>query len=160
MREQHYFVYILTNWNNRVMYVGMTNNLVRRLYEHRIRAVKGFTEKYNVSKLVYFEETADVHAAIAREKEIKKWRREKKNALVLRANPKWRDLGHDLGLQVGPNRQPDVHSPGHSDACSVGHFDTPSDSRSDSRSPSHSDQGSICHSDSHSLCHSDQREES
>ena len=71
MREYQYFVYLLTNWNNRVMYVGMTNNLVRRLYEHRTCVVKGFTEKYNVSKLVYFEETADVHAAIAREKKIK-----------------------------------------------------------------------------------------
>ena len=102
MREHQYFVYFLTNWNNKVMYVGMTNNLVRRLYEHRTCAVKGFTEKYNMYKLVYFEETADVHAAIAREKEIKKWRREKKNALVIQANPEWRDLGNDLGLYAGP----------------------------------------------------------
>ena len=84
------------------MYVGMTNNLVRRLYEHRTGAVKGFTEKYNVHKLVYFEETADVHAAMAREKEIKKWRREKKNALVIQANPEWCDLGDELGLHAGP----------------------------------------------------------
>lgn len=105
MREHQYFVYLLTNWNNRVMYVGMTNNLVRRLYEHRTGAAKGFTEKYNVHKLVYFEETADVHAAIAREKEIKKWRREKKNALVVRANPEWRDLGHDLGCPAIPNEE-------------------------------------------------------
>jgi putative endonuclease len=84
------------------MYVGMTNNLPRRLYEHRTSTVKGFTEKYNVHKLVYFEETADVHAAIAREKEIKKWRREKKNGLVIQVNPEWRDLGNDLGLYAGP----------------------------------------------------------
>jgi len=103
MREHQYFVYILTNWNNRVMYVGMTNDLMRRLHEHKTHAVKGFTEKYNVSKLVYFEETADVHAAIAREKEIKKWRREKKNALVVRTNPEWRDIGNDLGCHVIPN---------------------------------------------------------
>ncbi|MDN5941071.1 MAG: GIY-YIG nuclease family protein [Nitrospira sp.] len=106
MREHQYFVYLLTNWNNRVMYVGMTSDLVRRLYEHRTGAVKGFTEKYNVHKLVYFEETGDVHAAIAREKEIKKWRREKKNALVIQANPQWRDLGNDLGLHASPTVNP------------------------------------------------------
>jgi putative endonuclease len=73
-----YYVYLLTNWNNKVIYLGVTNNLERRLYEHKNKLVKGFTEKYNVNKLVYFEETQDVIAAIAREKEIKKWRREKK----------------------------------------------------------------------------------
>jgi putative endonuclease len=97
-KEHRYFVYLLTNWNNKVMYIGMTNNLVRRVYEHKTKAVKGFTEKYNVHKLVYFEETSDVNAAIAREKEIKKWRREKKNELVIRVNPKWRDLAVDIGL--------------------------------------------------------------
>ncbi len=97
-KEQQYFVYLLTNWNNKVMYVGMTNNLVRRVYEHKSEAVKGFTEKYKAHKLVYFEETSDVHAAIAREKEIKRWRREKKNALVFQGNPTWRDLSADLGL--------------------------------------------------------------
>ena len=80
------------------MYIGMTNDLVRRVYEHKTKAVKGFTEKYNVHKLVYFEETSDVNVAIAREKEIKKWRRAKKNALVIRENPEWRDLGLGLGL--------------------------------------------------------------
>lgn len=98
MRDHRYYVYILTNWNNQVMYVGMTNDLMRRVYEHRTHAVKGFTEKYNVFKLVYFEEAVGVHSAIAREKEIKKWRREKKNALVVRTNPEWRDVGDDLGL--------------------------------------------------------------
>ena len=87
-----YYVYLLTNWNNKVMYVGVSNNLERRLYEHKNKLVKGFTEKYNVNKLVYFEETEDVTAAIAREKEIKKWRREKKNQLVNRMNPNWEDL--------------------------------------------------------------------
>jgi len=87
-----YYVYLLTNWNNKVMYVGVSNNLERRLYEHKNKLVKGFTEKYNVNKLVYFEETQDVTAAIAREKEIKKWRREKKNQLVNRMNPNWEDL--------------------------------------------------------------------
>ena len=74
------------------MYVGVTNNLERRIYEHKNKLVKGFTKKYNVNKLVYFEETQDVIAAIEREKEIKKWRREKKNQLVNRINPTWKDL--------------------------------------------------------------------
>jgi len=87
-----YYVYLLTNWNNTVMYVGVTNNLRRRIYEHKNKLTKGFTEKYNVNKLVYFEETQDVIAAIAREKEIKKWRREKKNQLVNRINPTWKEL--------------------------------------------------------------------
>ncbi len=74
------------------MYVGLTNNLERRVYEHKTRRIPGFTEKYNVNRLVSFEETQDVHIAIAREKEIKKWRREKKNQLVVAINPEWRDL--------------------------------------------------------------------
>ena len=74
------------------MYVGVTNNLERRIYEHKNKLVKGFSKKYNVHKLVYFEETQDVTAAINREKEIKKWRREKKNELVNRINPTWKDL--------------------------------------------------------------------
>jgi putative endonuclease len=91
-----YYVYLLTNWNHRVMYVGFTNDLKRRYYEHRNELVKGFTERYNVNKLVYFEETSDVMVAIAREKEIKKWRREKKNNLVIYANPEWKDLSGQL----------------------------------------------------------------
>ncbi|MFQ5714539.1 MAG: GIY-YIG nuclease family protein [Candidatus Scalinduaceae bacterium] len=74
------------------MYVGVTNNLERRIYEHKSKLVKGFTKKYNVNKLVYFAETRDVIAAIAREREIKKWRREKKNQLVNQLNPTWKDL--------------------------------------------------------------------
>jgi putative endonuclease len=74
------------------MYVGVTNDLERRLYEHKNKLVKGFTEKYNVNKLVYVEETGDVISALAREKEIKKWRREKKNNLVVGSNPEWKDL--------------------------------------------------------------------
>ena len=87
-----YYVYLLANWSNKVMYVGVTNDLERRIYEHKQKLVEGFTEKYNVKKLVYFEETEDINAAIAREKEIKKWRREKKNNLVNGLNPDWRDL--------------------------------------------------------------------
>jgi len=87
-----YYVYVITNWNNKVMYVGVTNNLERRIYEHKNKMVKGFTEKYNVSKLVYFEETQDILAAIDREKEIKRWRRQKKDQLVNSINPTWKDL--------------------------------------------------------------------
>jgi putative endonuclease len=96
LKENHYYVYLLTNWNHRVMYVGFTNYLKRRVYEHQKKLVKGFTEKYNINKLVYFEETRDVTAAIAREKEIKKWRREKKNSLVFNMNPEWKDLSRGL----------------------------------------------------------------
>ena len=94
--ENCYYVYLLTNWNNKVMYVGVTNDLRRRIYEHQNKLVKGFTQKYNVNKLVYYEQTSDVFGALTREKEIKKWRREKKNALVLQTNPKWTDLSKAL----------------------------------------------------------------
>ena len=78
------------------MYVGITNDLERRLYEHKEKFVKGFTEKYNVNKLVYYEQTSDIVTALNREKEIKKWRREKKNRLVANTNPQWRDLSEDF----------------------------------------------------------------
>ena len=70
----------------------MTNNLTTRLYQHKHKLVEGFTSAYNVNKLVYYEETNDVSVAIAREKEIKKWRREKKDRLVMSKNPEWKDL--------------------------------------------------------------------
>ena len=94
---QSYYVYILTNWNNRVMYIGMTNDLERRLYEHKNSLVDGFTKKYHVHKLVYYEQTTDVHAAIAREKQLKGLLRAKKNAIVETMNPEWKDLSDDWG---------------------------------------------------------------
>ena len=87
-----HFVYILSNWSDSVLYIGITSNLPRRLYEHRNHLADGSTKKYNVHKLVYFENTNDVHAAIAREKQLKGWRREKKNALISKSNPQWLDL--------------------------------------------------------------------
>jgi putative endonuclease len=90
--DKHYYVYLLANWNNKVLYVGVTNDLERRVFEHKNKLVKGFTEKYKVNELVYFEETGDVNVALAREKEIKKWRREKKDALISRINPQWSEL--------------------------------------------------------------------
>lgn len=87
-----YFVYILSNWDDTVLYIGVTGNLLRRLYEHRNGLVEGFTKKYNVHKLVYFEDTKDVYSAIAREKQLKKWTRAKKQALITKMNPQWVDL--------------------------------------------------------------------
>ena len=92
-----YYVYLLINWNNKVMYIGGTSNLECRVYEHKNKLVEGFTKKYNVDKLVYFETTNDVLAAIEREKQIKKWRREKKNQLVIGMNPEWKDLSLEWG---------------------------------------------------------------
>ena len=83
------------------MYVGVTNNLERRVFEHKTKMIPGFTEKYNVNKLVYFEETNDILASIAREKKIKKWRREKKNNLVVAVNPEWEDLS-DEWFEISP----------------------------------------------------------
>lgn len=90
-----YYVYILANWNNKVLYAGVTNNLERRLYEHKMQLIDGFTKKYNVHKLVYFDCTNDVKSAIAREKQIKGWTRAKKNTLIAEMNPDWHDLSDD-----------------------------------------------------------------
>ena len=90
-----YYVYILSNWDDSVIYIGVTGNLPRRLYEHRNGLVDGFSKKYNVHKLVYYEHTGDVYSAISREKQLKKWRREKKNQLIETVNPQWRDLSLD-----------------------------------------------------------------
>ena len=87
-----YFVYILSNWNDSVLYIGVTSNLPRRLYEHRNGLVEGFTKKYNVHKLVYYEYTNDVYSAISREKQLKNWNRSKKNILISKMNPGWIDL--------------------------------------------------------------------
>ena len=96
--DKAYYVYLLTNWNNRVIYVGVTSDLERRVYEHKNKLHDGFTQKYNVNKLVYYESSCDVMAAIEREKQIKKWRREKKNQLVIQMNPDWDDLSLDWGM--------------------------------------------------------------
>ena len=87
-----YYVYILTNSTNRVLYTGVTNNLEKRLYEHKTKAVNGFTAKYNTHKLVYFETTTSVYSAIQREKQIKSFKRDKKITLINSINPLWSDL--------------------------------------------------------------------
>lgn len=89
---KNYCVYILTNRLGNVMYIGVTSDLERRLSEHRAKFVQGFTAKYNVQKLVYMESYGDINDAIAREKQLKGWRREKKNTLVETINPEWKDL--------------------------------------------------------------------
>lgn len=91
MRDR-FFVYILTNERHTVLYTGVTNDLLRRVGEHRARIIPGFTSRYNAEMLVYFEETSDVSAAIAREKQIKGGSRRRKVALVDSINPDWRDL--------------------------------------------------------------------
>ena len=98
MLNKNYYVYILTNWNNTVMYVGVTNELVRRVYEHKNKIYEGFTKKYNLNKLVYFELFFDINEAIKREKENEKWKKEKKNTLVESTNPEWRDLSLELNI--------------------------------------------------------------
>ena len=88
---KQYYVYIMTN-NSRTLYTGVTDNLVRRAYEHKKKLVEGFTKKYNITRLVYYETTSDVRAAIQREKQVKGWLRKKKIALIEAANPEWKDL--------------------------------------------------------------------
>ena len=90
--EAKYYVYILTNLHNKVLYTGVTNNLKRRVYEHKNKLLEGFTKRYNVDKLVYFERYTDVKTALNREKEIKGWLRVKKQALIEAENPNFEDL--------------------------------------------------------------------
>lgn len=85
-------VYFMTNKSNSVLYVGVTNNLFRRVFEHKEKINKGFTKRYNVDKLVYYEVYDNIELAITREKQIKNWKREWKNALVEKDNPQWDDL--------------------------------------------------------------------
>lgn len=89
---REYFVYILTNKSNEVFYIGVTNNLKRRMYEHKNKLIAGFTKKYNIAKLVYFEITNDIYSAIKREKQLKNWHRDWKINLINTFNPGWRDL--------------------------------------------------------------------
>ncbi len=93
-----YYVYMITNWKNEVLYTGVTNDLARRINEHRDKKIPGFTSRYNVYKLVFFESNTDINAAIAREKEIKGWVRSKKNALIETLNPNWADLAIEYGI--------------------------------------------------------------
>jgi putative endonuclease len=93
--EEQYYVYITASIS-KVLYVGVTGDLVRRIWEHKEKLVSGFTERYNVNRLVYYEVSENALAAIAREKQIKGYRREKKLALIEAMNPEWKDLYLDL----------------------------------------------------------------
>ncbi len=90
-----YYVYIMTNVS-RTLYVGITSDLIKRVWEHKNKLVEGFTKKYNITKLVYFEDTDDVMSAIEREKQIKGWLRKKKIVLIESANPEWNDLSEEF----------------------------------------------------------------
>lgn len=91
MRERGGYVYIATN-QSRTLYIGVTNDLERRMWEHREKLGSTFAARYNVTRLVYFERFADIRDAIAREKQLKRWRRGKKIGLIEQENPKWKDL--------------------------------------------------------------------
>ncbi|MCK4463685.1 MAG: GIY-YIG nuclease family protein [Candidatus Omnitrophica bacterium] len=86
-----YYVYIMTNLS-KTLYIGVTSDLKKRVYKHKNKLIEGFTKKCNITKLVYFEETEDINAAISREKQLKGWLRRKKTALIESINAKWRDL--------------------------------------------------------------------
>jgi len=97
MKAQKYYIYILTNQRGNVIYIGLTEDLKKRIYFHKKRLIPGFTRKYNVCKLVYYEVHSSLEAAEKREKQLKGKSRAKKNALVESINPKWRDLSSEIG---------------------------------------------------------------
>ena len=90
-----YFVYIITNKKDGVLYIGVTNDIERRIFEHKNKLVKGFTSKHNLDKLIYFEKFQYLDDAIKREKNMKKWKREWKIKLIIENNPNWEDLSKD-----------------------------------------------------------------
>ncbi len=94
--EKIYYIYITASKRNGTLYIGVTSNLKKRIYEHKESLIDGFTKKYKVSKLVYFETTNDINSAIQREKQMKKWKREWKLKLIERENPCWIDLYDNL----------------------------------------------------------------
>ena len=104
-----YYVYLLTN-GKRTLYTGVTSDLVRRVYEHRHKLVDGFTKSYNLTWLAYYEATSDVESAIAREKQIKGWRRSKKVALIESANPEWKDLAMEWYDELADALDPSLRS--------------------------------------------------
>jgi putative endonuclease len=97
--SRDYFVYILAS-RSRTLYVGVTNDLERRIFEHKEKLIQGFTSKYRIDRLVYFEATTDVRAAISREKQLKGWRRSRKLALIESVNPSWEDLTEDWKSEI------------------------------------------------------------
>lgn len=94
--NKQYFIYIMTNKNNTVIYTGVTNNLRRRVFEHKEKLTSGFTKKYNINKLIYYEIFDNVNNSITREKQIKGGSRQKKIDLITDMNPEWKDLYYEL----------------------------------------------------------------
>ena len=94
--SKQYFVYIITNKRNGILYTGVTNDLIRRIYEHKNKLIDGFTSKYDLNRLIYYEETVDIYSAIKREKQLKRWKRIWKLKLIEDFNPKWLDLSDQL----------------------------------------------------------------
>ncbi len=94
--SHHYYVYLLSSKKNGTLYVGVTNDLMRRVGEHKLGLIEGFTNKYKINKLVYFETYNDINEAILREKRIKKWNRNWKIKIIEEMNPEWNDLYEDL----------------------------------------------------------------
>ena len=96
MKDHNYFVYIITNKNKTVLYIGVTSDLQKRIYEHENGLYEGFSKKYNCHYLIYFEHFQDINDAIKREKELKKWRRDKKETLINSFNKEWKFLNNDI----------------------------------------------------------------
>ena len=96
MPDHDYFVYIMASKKNGTLYIGVTNDLVRRVFEHKNDLIEGFTKKYKVHMLVYYEQTNDIHSAMEREKTIKRWKRQWKINLIRQSNPDWKDLYSEL----------------------------------------------------------------
>ena len=97
---QQYYVYILASKKNGTLYIGLTNNLFKRVYEHKNNLMGGFTQRYSVHGLVYYETYSDIYGAIAREKAMKKWKRQWKIELIERSNPQWKELYYDITEQM------------------------------------------------------------
>ena len=97
MWNYNFYVYIITNKVNTVLYIGVTNDLERRMYEHKNKLVNGFSKRYNLNKLVYYEHFSNIIYAIEREKQLKNWHRQWKNNIINDFNPTWKDLTNELG---------------------------------------------------------------
>ena len=124
-REHRYYVYIVQSISRRVLYIGVTSNIEKRMFQHKHHRLEGFTDQYSAVRLVYFERYSDIRSAIAREKQLKGWTRAKKEALVATMNPHWEDLSADWGKPI------ETQAPSTSDAlrtsrrASLAQDDTP-----------------------------------
>ncbi|MCK5028277.1 MAG: GIY-YIG nuclease family protein [Bacteroidales bacterium] len=105
MWNYNFYVYVITNKINSVLYIGVTNNLERRIFEHKNKSVPGFTQKYNIDKLIHFEHYDNINDAIRREKQLKKWNRKWKEELINKVNPEWDDLHEEISDRVGNDRK-------------------------------------------------------